>query len=394
MRPILKVSAIVLWCLVLMCGVAPGTCPAQTSITIGAVQTTVGPLAPFGREIDAGLGDALTMANNAGGINGKKIVYVREHGQYKPEPDKVLFDDCVSKYHPQAMFVNSTGLGKLICPQLEKHYKILMSGATFSSQLAYSAMYPSMFVPGPTYGDQMGILLKFIAREKPGARVAFFYSDTGFGKDPIKFGRLMCRKLRLKLVAEEVASIRGGDVTTQVNGLKKADPDYVVVHGFLVDPVPELIRQCREIGMSCSFMGTFWGATKLLLDKLGPLADGYRAVNPYSYWWTASGPMIEKIKAYTLKRSPEVHYRPIYYMQGFVTGQIFVEVLRKADNAGQMDLQGYVKALQSLRDLDTGGLTPPLTIKNNRFPVARVWKANIEKGIFEPDSEWIKFYLD
>jgi branched-chain amino acid transport system substrate-binding protein len=95
-------------------------------------------------------------------------------------------------------------------------------------------------------------------------------------------------------------------------------------------------------------------------------------------------PMIQKIKQFNANHHPEVTFRPNSYMQGFVTGMIFVECLKRADRAGQLNSDGLVKALKSLKGFETGGLTAPLTIKNNRFPVARIWQASVEKGIFEP----------
>ena len=71
---------------------------------------------------------------------------------------------------------------------------------------------------------------------------------------------------------------------------------------------------------------------------------------------------------------------------------IFVECLRKADSAGELNAEGLIKVLKSLKDFDTGGLTPPLTIRENRFPIARVLESNPAKGIFEPVSDWIAFY--
>ena len=141
--------------------------------------------------------------------------------------------------------------------------------------------------------------------------------------------------------------------------------------------------------MKCKFMGTFWGASKMIIDNLGPLAEGYMAVNPYMYWWNDDVPMIKKIKAYTAKKYPNVTARDNSYMQGFMTGLLFVECLKKADKAGQLNGEGLVKALQSIKDFDSGGLSAPLTIKNNKFPVARVWKVNVEKKIYEPASDWI-----
>ncbi len=380
--------------LILISAATGGPALGQDGIVVGAVQTTIGPLGPFGREINAGLNDALMMANGEGGINGKKIKYVMAEGNYEPKQDQTLFEKLISENRPLLMFGNSTELSKSVASDITKRYKVLYSGATFSTELANSAMHPSMFVPGPTYGDQMGILLKYIAKERPRARVAFFRSATEFGNESIKFAKVTCDKLRLNVVGEEIASIRGGEVSAQVQSLNKVNPDYVIVHGFLVAPVPEFIKQCREVGMKCKFVGTFWGATELILEKLGPLAEGYLAVNPYSYWWMDNEPMIRKIRAYTTEHYPDVKQRPVYYMQGFLTGMIFVDSLRKADKAGQLNYDGLVTALQAMKDFDTGGLTAPLTIKNNRFPVARVWKANVEKGRFEPESDWIKFYLD
>jgi branched-chain amino acid transport system substrate-binding protein len=276
-----------------------------------------------------------------------------------------------------------------MAPEIMNRYKILYSSTSFSSELADVKKNPFAFVPGPTYGDMFGILLKYIAKEKPGAKIAFFYSDTEFGKDPIPYAREMCKKLKLDLVAEEVAQVGAVDVTSQVLDLKRKNPDYVIFQGFVLTPVAAVIKQCRDFGMKTKFMGTFWGTTKMLLDKLGPLAEGYMGVNPYNFWWMEDVPMIKKIQAYTKKTYPDVKFRPNSYMQGFATGLIFVECLKRAAKAGDLTGEGLVKALQSIKGMETGGLTAPLTWKDNKFPVAKIWKANVAKKIFEPASDWM-----
>ncbi|AFM26339.1 ABC transporter substrate-binding protein [Desulfomonile tiedjei] len=372
----------------LACLLAAGLVFAQ-EIKVGAVQPITGRFAFAGVNINAGLEDALMMANEDGGINGKKIKYIMEDGQYQLDVATAAFKRIMSRDNPLIMYGESTGLGKAMSPEI-KRYKVLYSSTSFSGELADPAANPFVFVPGPTYSDMFGILLKFIEKEKPGAKVAFFYSDTEFGKDPIPYAREMCKKLKLDLVAEEVAAVGAVDVTSQVLDLKRKAPDYVIFQGFVLSPVAEVIKQCRDYGMQCKFMGTFWGATKTLLDNLGPLAEGYLAVNPYMYWWNEDVPMIKKIREYTKKTYPKVAFRDNSYMQGFMTGLIFVECLKRADKAGQLNGDGLVKALQSLKDFDTGGLSAPYTIKDNKFPVARIWKANIGKKIYEPASDWIR----
>ena len=51
---------------------------AQGEIKVGAVQPITGRFAFAGVHINAGLEDALAMANEEGGIGGKKIKYIME----------------------------------------------------------------------------------------------------------------------------------------------------------------------------------------------------------------------------------------------------------------------------------------------------------------------------
>jgi branched-chain amino acid transport system substrate-binding protein len=366
------------------------TAAAEEELTIASVLPLTGQLGPAGLQGAAGQRDCVAIINEEGGINGKKLRYVVEDGQYKLDVAMAAFHKIMTVDNPMVFFGESTEQSKAIGPEIKSRYKMLFGTAGSSSELADTAMNPYSFITGPTYGDQFGILLKYIAKEKPGGKVAFFYSDTEFGKDPIKFGRLMCSRLRLKLVTEEVVPLGAKDVSALIADLKDKDPDYVIFQGFLFEPVPQVIKACRDLGMKCKFMGTFYGASKWMLDKLGPLAEDYLVVSPYAWWWNEDVPMIKKIRDYTAKNYPDVKFRDVTYMRGFMSILIAAECMRRADRAGQLNREGVAKALQAVKDFDSGGLSAPLTVWNNRFPVARVWEANPKKGIYEPVSDWIR----
>jgi len=364
--------------------------PAENVVKIGAVLPITGIFGFAGKDGASAVDDALTIANQEGGINGKKIQWTIMDGQYKLDVALAAFKKIMELDNPLVMIGESTAMSKAVSLDLKERYHVLYGSTSFSGELAQPGINPYTFVAGPTYGDMFAILLKYIAKEKPGAKVAFFYSDSEFGKDPIRYGSIVCQRLRLQLVAEEVVSLGAKDITAQIDDLQSKSPDFVIFHGFIVDPVPAVIHMCRARGMTCTFMGTFWGASKMVLDRLGPLAEGYTVVNPYMYWWNEDVPMIRKIRAYTETKYPEVKFRDNHYMQGIVNALIAVGCLRKADKAGELNGPGLINALQSMEDFDTGGLSAPLTIRSNRFPVGRVWKANVEKGIYEPVSDWIR----
>lgn len=365
-------------------------CFAADEIKVGAVQPVTGRFAFAGVHINAGLEDALMMANEEGGINGKQIKYIMEDGTYNVNVSVAAFKRIMARDNPLIMYGESTGMGKAVAPEIKDRYKVLYSSTSFSSELANAAANPYIFVPGPTYSDMFGILLKYIAKEKPGANVAFFYSDTEFGRDPVPYGREMCKKLGLNLVAEEVAKVGGVDVASQVLDLKRKKAEYVIFQGYVLSPVTAVIKQARDYGLKAKFMGTHWGTHKMLLDKMGPLAEGYLGVMPYAFYYQDDIPMIKKIRAWNQKHHPDVKYRPTSYMQGFFTGLVFVECLKRADKAGDLTGDGLVKALQSIKDFDVGGLMAPITVVNNKIPMGRVYKANVGKKVFEPISDWIR----
>lgn len=363
---------------------------AEKGVTLAAVLALTGPFEYGGQEGLHGIRDSVAIVNEKGGINGKKLKYVIEDGQFRQDVGMAAFKRIMDTEHPLIFTTQSTAMSQALAREFKQRYKMLLGSSGSSGELAYTAMNPYSFVTGPTDGDQFGILLKYIAKEKRGAKVAFFYSDTEFGKNPIKFARLMCDRLRLRLVGEEVVPVGAKSLAAQIGDLKKNDPDYVIFHGFLFAHVPQVMKACRDLGMKARFMGTFYLSSKWMLDRLGPLAEGYMAVNPYMYWWNDDVPTIKQIRGYTARNYPDVKLRDIFYMRGFMSVLLSAECLRRADAAGGLNRQGVANALQTIKNFDSGGLSAPWTVFNNRFPVARVWAAKPDKGVYEAASDWIK----
>lgn len=382
-------------CLVgLILALSTGLAMAET-IKIGACQPITGRFAFAGKHINQGLADALTHANETGGIDGKKIEYIFEDTGYDLNRAIASFKKLMAQHSPVMMYGESTGLGKAMAPEINNRYHCVYGSTSFSEELADREKNPYIFVSGPTYSQQFGILLKYIADnpKKPGEtpKVAFFYSDTEFGRDPIPYAREMAKKLGVEVVAEEVTPVGAVDVTSQLMDLKRKKPDFCIFQGYVVPPIPAVIRGARDFGLDTTFMGTFWAMSKMLLGKLGPDAEGYMGVNPYAYWYHDDVPMIQTIRAFNKKHHPDVDYRPNSYTQGWFTGMVFVKLLEMAAEKG-LPLTG-----ENLKDMipqvegwETGGLTGKITFKNsNAAAVGRIYKANVETGAFDVASDWI-----
>ncbi|MCA0405183.1 MAG: ABC transporter substrate-binding protein [Proteobacteria bacterium] len=366
---------------------APAALAADDIVIAGSIPLT-GVFAFAGVGVHAGIQDYVKIANDAGGIEGRKITYVAEDTAYKVDQSVAVFNKLTGANKVHLYYGDSTGFAKTINPELNRRGSILMAGASFATELNDPKAYPNQFMAGPDYTEMFGILLQHIAKVKPGAKVAFVNSDTEFGRDPIAPSEAMAKKLGLDVVVKIVTPPTAVDVSTEILKLRRADPDFTIFHGYVLAPLPEFMTQAKQLGLKTKFMGTFWSMDNSLWPKVGDAADGYMGVMPYRYYFDTEGKssMLEKIRA----MRPEYQSTP--YMQGFLTAMLFVESARRTVKAGK-ELNGanLKAALNSIENFDTGGIIgTPITIKGNSIPVGRVYRFDAAKKSMVAESDWIQ----
>ncbi|MEB0133959.1 ABC transporter substrate-binding protein [Actimicrobium sp. CCC2.4] len=360
---------------------------AQEDIVLGGSIPLTGVFAFAGIGIDAGIKDYLKIVNDAGGVKGRKLRYVPEDTGYKVDASMAAFKKITSQNKVSLYYADSTGFSKTVNPELERSGAMLMTGASFGKELNDPKKYPLQFMVGPDYSEMVGILLNYIAKAKPGAKVAIVYSDTEFGRDPIEAARTSIKKLGLNLVTEIVTAPGSVDVSSEVIKLRRADPDYTIFHGYILAPIPEFVTQAKALGMKTAFMGTFWSMDNSTVMKMGDSADGFMGVMPYRYYYDTDGksPMLEKIR----QLHPE--YQSTAYTQGFLSAMLMTEAVKRTLDAGKpLDGKNMKAALNSIANFDTGGLIgTPITIKGNSIPVGRIYKADMKQKKMLPVSDWI-----
>lgn len=360
---------------------------AEKEIVIGGSIPMSGVFAFAGIGIHAGIQDYVKMVNDAGGIEGHMLRYVPEDSGYKVDVSVAAYKKITSQNDVTFYYGDSTAFSKTINPELNRANTILMSGASFATELNDPENYPFQFIAGPDYTEMFGIMLRYIASEKPGAKVAFIYSDTEFGRDPIDESKTLAEELGLTVPLEIMTPPGSVDVSTEIAKLRRARPDYAIFHGYILGPIPEFIGQARTMGMDTQFMGTFWTMDNTTVMQMKDVADGFMGVMPYRYYYddSAPAPMLEKIR----EMRPE--YQNVPYIQGFLSAMIYAETARRVLQDGkEMTAENLKAALNSIEDFDTGGLIGvPITIRGNSIPVGRIYRADAEAGKMVPASDWI-----
>jgi len=366
----------------------PSITLAQTGeIVIGGSIPMTGVFAFAGVGINAGMIDYIKLVNDAGGIAGRSVRYVPEDTAYKVDVSVAAFKKITSANAVNLYYGDSTGFSKTINPELERNGNILMAGASFASELNDPQRYPLQFLVGPDYTEQIGILLRHIAQEKPGAKVAFVYSDSEFGRDPIEPSERLAKTLGLSVPIKIMTPPGSVDVSTEVIRLRRAAPDYTIFHGYILAPIPEFMTQGKQQGMHSKWMGTFWTMDSSTVMQMGEVGEGFMGIMPYRYYYDEEpAPMLEKIRA----MRPQ--YQSTAYLQGFLAAMLFLESAKRCLEAKQAMTGANLKAaLNSLKDFDTGGLIGvPITISGNSIPVGRVYRADMQAQKMVPASGWIQ----
>jgi branched-chain amino acid transport system substrate-binding protein len=367
-------------------GAAKGAAPAE-DIVFGASVPLTGVFAFAGIAIDAGIKDYLAILNEGGGIKGRKVRYVAEDTAYKVDQSMAVFKKITSQNKVSLYYADSTAFVKAVNPELDRLGTILMTGASFAKEISDAQKYPMQFMVGPDYSEMVGILLQYIAKTKPGARIALVYSDTEFGRDPVEAARADVKKLGMTMAVEIVTPPGSVDVSAEVVKLRRADPDYTIFHGYVAAPIPEFINQAKSLGLKTAFMGTFWSMDNTTVMRMGPNVDGFLGVMPYRYYYDTEGksPMLERIR----KMRPE--YQTSGYMQGFLAAMLLTEAAKRTLDAGnELNGKNMKIALSSIRNFDTGGIIGvPLSIRGNSIPIGRIYRADFKAQKMVPASDWI-----
>lgn len=367
---------------------------AKEDIVFAETALITGVFGFAGAGLHEGIVDYVNYRNENGGIRGHKIKHVFEDCGYKIDCSIATFKKLKAEHNPLFYSGDSTGFMKAVSPELKKSDNLLMSGVSFASELTDEELYPRSFITGPSYSDQMKILIQFAAKEKPGAKIAIVHSDTGFGRDPIESAIALVKELGLDLV--EVITTKPGnvDVSTDVLKLRRKKPDYAIFHGYVLTPINEFMSQMKELGMKTKFMGTYWSSSELMYMKAKDVCDGYLGTMHLNYFnmETSPGKEWDAMKAYHDRVHPDKKGRPSFYMFGWFQTMVWAEVIERTIDAGKPLTDENLRAtLNSIKDWDTGGIASvPVTVRNNSIPFGRIFKINAAEGKYEPVSEVIE----
>lgn len=331
------------------------------TIKVGGLWDLTGVTADVGKPFAEGVQDAIAYVNEKGGVNGKKIELINVDYAYKIPQANATYKKFVEQ--DKVVMINGWGTGdtEALKETIAKD-KIPYFSASYSGHLTDPTKTPYNFFVGASYSDQIRGFLQYVKKEwtdkSRAPKVAFIYPNHGFGKAPIEAGRQYAKELGIELVHEEIIPASFQDVTSNLLNMQKKSPDYAYVQ-TTVSWCAILLKDAKKLGIKTKFFLGNYGMTEALPLLAKEAAEGVYGMATHAPYG-ANVPGMKKLMDWHKKNHPNDTHDTVY-VRGWTYGLTWAEGLKIADKNKQLTGEGVKKALETMRNFDTGGLVPPIT---------------------------------
>ncbi len=361
----------------------------KDAIKIGMILVKTGPVAALGLPEGWGIQDAFNEANDAGGINGRKINLIWEDDQFKTPLaisafNKLIFRDKVLS------IVTSGGTPQTIAlfDLIDKHKVVNIPNALADEM--FMPHRPYVFILGATYETQINLMFDYIFHDLKAKdpRIAVVYAETEFGKKGLEAARKRAAQYGIKLVSELVLNIGSVDASSEVLALKKDNVQYVVTCN-LAPPIITFLKTAEKYDYWPITFGINWSCDDMVVKACKTAAKNYIGVNCVG-GWEDDTPGMKRVRELAKKnhRNPAKMLTSLYTM-GVGVGTVYLEGMKRAGK--DLTPESFKHGLETLKDFKTGGIVPPVTYTSSSHAptnVSRLYRADPEKGVMMPITDW------
>jgi len=337
-----------------------GTAQAQ-EIKVGGIFDLTGITSDVGKPYAQAVRDCVTLTNEQGGVNGKKIKLVDVDYGYKIPEAVAAYKRMVSD--EKVILINGWGTGDtLALKEFVNKDKVPYFSGSFAGDLTDPSKTPYNFFVAPSYSDQLRAWLSWVKadwKDKSRApRVAFFYGDNPYGKAPMEAGRRFARENGIDWVSEHVLPPNFQDATSQLLNMKEKQADYAYIN-VTTTGVSLVLKGAKALGLATRFGSNPYGFSEQLPKVAKETAEGVTGVVPHVPFGE-NVPGMKALVDFHKKNHPGDEHDALY-VRGWASATVWIEALRRADKAGELSGEGVKKALETMSSFDLGGLASPVT---------------------------------
>jgi branched-chain amino acid transport system substrate-binding protein len=365
--------------------------PGITSKTIllGGTSPLSGPAAAYA-SVARGADAYFKYANARGGVNGRTIIYKYVDDAYNAVQTVQATKQLVEQEKVFAIF-NSLGteqneairpyLNQAKVPQL-----FVASGATtFGGDFE---QYPWTIGFQPSYRAEGWIYGKYLARAKPGAKVAVLFQNDAYGKDLLGGLKQGIARSKVKIVAAEPFEVTAPDVGSQIAKLKASGADTLAlfatprhaIQGYVfanrLGWRPLVINNAVSSASNIMTLASEGGTNKAVENSISIVF----LKDPTDVKWRNDS-AIKLYRSIMARHAKGANVKDVYHVYGMAVAYETVKVLKAAGT--NLTRASLMAQTRKLNDASNPFLLPGIAIKTSateRFPIEQALLQRWSKG--------------
>jgi ABC-type branched-subunit amino acid transport system substrate-binding protein len=295
--------------------------------------------------------------NDDGGINGRRVHLVFADHQSSR-------DIAAQKYREMR---ESVLMFEQIFPVAFFKDDLARDGVVASPVARYSTLAAErhLVMTGTPYRVEMSNAVDWLAgtpAHPRGTRIAAVTQADDYGADALAGVEEGARAHGFDLVLKLNFDPADDDYSSQVTALKEAGVDHVFM-ATTPRATAKIVGGCAKVGFAPGFIGnTFSFDPQIIVDDptLKPVFEkSWKTSGAFAHWGEdvpGMNNMLDAVGRYAPDQKPDP-----FFVQGWVQGGIVAEMLKRADAGNDLTRPGLIRALDSMADVDLGGLAPRLS---------------------------------
>ena len=337
------------------------------TITLGEISPLTGPAAVIGKPLTRGHEVYFQYVNEVlGGVGQKlpkeeryKVTLATLDSQYRPDVQVQQYNALKGKV---LMIAQSLGTAhtNAILPQINED-KILTAAGSLSSAwpkekyiVATGAPYPAQFINAAQYLKDKGVSPK----------VGIIYQDDDYGLDGVKGLEFAAKEFGFQILARATYKPTDTSYAAPVTAMRAAGVDHVFLAstpsatGPIIGTAATLKYAPQWIGLSPSWVGPLAGTADKPSPILPYLQQRFWVVTDAQCAWgevkadcEGMKELIDNHKRFGGDQAPDY-----YFVFGYTQARVVHQILEKAVEMGDLTREGVVKAFESLKKVNMGGL--------------------------------------
>jgi ABC-type branched-subunit amino acid transport system substrate-binding protein len=321
----------------------------DSEVIIANSAATSGNFAPVGVPFLAGIEAYIKKVNDAGGIDGRTIVFKHTDDEFDPakgiaalteyvEDEKVFA--IVGHFGTPVVAATVDALKEYGIPSV---YFATGIGQIYADAAATNEEGYNLFPVQPIYQTEGKIMVAYTAGKFKAAKIGIIYTNDDAGMDIKKGAKEQIESMGgIKLVEEQVAA-GAADVSAAVTSMKNANVDFIII-AAIQGTMPTIVKELAAQSVNKDCITSYVNVSNAMSEAVS--ADIANKFNVYGLGWVSydSAEAQESLAEYQSLVDKEFANNA-YGQTGWISAHFFTEGLRRLAGK-EVTWSSYMKALE------------------------------------------------